>query len=232
MCMAHKWLRWGISICGLALQPFQNVLCSQGFPDIGIGYSQKCDWSYSIRPSQHLCRNVVSSIPMGPVFFYLCSCNCCCHSLRNAQETQIWEVFSHFHPCDGRLVTIDIRCGKQRSSGFCVQSFQFADGTTVCIVLGSGADILSCVHRFHSNTCHFVTLLELNERLLKENIDSQFSGITCCILLPHFIIFNAEMHPEKVGMIVNIHVDIRSHVFRMDTVYIKCIIFFSFSFIV
>ena len=39
-----------------------------------------------------LFRNVVSSISMGPVFFYLCSRNCCCHSLRNAQETQIWEV--------------------------------------------------------------------------------------------------------------------------------------------
>jgi len=39
-----------------------------------------------------LFRNVVSSIPMGPIFFYLCSRNCCCHSLRNAQETQIWEV--------------------------------------------------------------------------------------------------------------------------------------------
>ena len=143
----------------------------------------------------------------------------------NWQTFQLLKVFSHFHPCDGRLVSIDIRCGKQRSSGFCVQSFQFADGTTVCIVLGSGADILSCVHRFHSNTCHFVTLLELNERLLKENINSQFSGITCCILPPHFIIFNTEMHPEKVGMIVSNCVAIRSHVFRMDTVYIKCINF-------
>lgn len=123
--------------------------------------------------------------------------------LLNWQTFQLLKVFSHFHPCDGRLVSIDIRCGKQRSSGFCVQSFQFADGTTVCIVLGSGADILSCVHRFHSNTCHFVTFLELNEHLLKENINSQFSGITCCILLPHLIIFNTEMHSEEVGMIVN-----------------------------
>lgn len=59
------------------------------------------------------------------------------------------------------------------------------------------------MHRFHSNTCHFVTFLELNEHLLKENINSQFSGITCCILLPHLIIFNTEMHSEEVGMIVN-----------------------------